>query len=204
MRRTGGGRRDRRWAAGVHHRLAVRMETDGRLSPVPPGLHREGKGNGKSPLAGGIGLTMLTADGEAGAEIYAAGATKDQAGILFRDAVKMRDGSRRTCEAAEAERRRQGREYNLAYLRNGLVLSPDQPGSEKDRIRPAPAHGAVRRGSRAPRPRRHGDAGARVQVPPPAAAVDDHEQRFGSQFGLLGGTRTRGQGGGRQPRRPRR
>jgi phage terminase large subunit-like protein len=53
----------------------------------------QGKGNGKSPLAGGIGLKMLCADGEAGAEIYAAGATKDQAGILFRDAVKMRDKS---------------------------------------------------------------------------------------------------------------
>src|SRR6185295_18820832 len=49
----------------------------------------QGKGNGKSPLAGGIGLSGLTFDSEAGAEIYSAGATKDQAGILFRDAVKM-------------------------------------------------------------------------------------------------------------------
>jgi hypothetical protein len=32
---------------------------------------------------------MLTADGEAGAQIYAAGAKKEQAGILFADAVKM-------------------------------------------------------------------------------------------------------------------
>ena len=48
-----------------------------------------GKGNGKSPLAGGIGLYGLMADGEAGAQIYAAAAKKDQAMILFQDAVKM-------------------------------------------------------------------------------------------------------------------
>jgi hypothetical protein len=53
----------------------------------------EGKGNGKSPLAGGIGLYGMMADNEAGAQIYAAGATKDQAGILFRDAVNMIDKS---------------------------------------------------------------------------------------------------------------
>lgn len=52
-----------------------------------------GKGNGKSPLAGGIGLYCLTADGEARAEVYAAASTKDQAMILFRDAVAMRDQS---------------------------------------------------------------------------------------------------------------
>jgi phage terminase large subunit-like protein len=52
-----------------------------------------GKGNGKSPLAGGIGLYCLTADKEARAEVYAAASTKDQAMILFRDAVAMRDQS---------------------------------------------------------------------------------------------------------------
>lgn len=48
-----------------------------------------GKGNGKSPLAAGVGLYMLTADGEAGAEVYAAAAVKDQARIQYRDAVNM-------------------------------------------------------------------------------------------------------------------
>jgi phage terminase large subunit-like protein len=52
-----------------------------------------GKGNGKSPLAAGIGLYMLTADQEARAEVYAAAAKKDQALILFRDAVVMVDKS---------------------------------------------------------------------------------------------------------------
>lgn len=42
-----------------------------------------------SPLAAGIGLYGLVADGEAGAEVYAAAVTRDQAGILFRDACNM-------------------------------------------------------------------------------------------------------------------
>lgn len=45
-----------------------------------------GKGNGKSPLAAGIGLYGLVADGESGAEVYSAATTREQAGILFRDA----------------------------------------------------------------------------------------------------------------------
>ena len=47
------------------------------------------KGSGKSPLAAGIGLLGLTADGEARAEIYAAATKRDQALVLFRDAVAM-------------------------------------------------------------------------------------------------------------------
>ncbi len=49
----------------------------------------QGKGNGKSPLVGGIGLYGMSADNEPGAQIYSAGATREQAGILFQDAVKM-------------------------------------------------------------------------------------------------------------------
>ena len=48
-----------------------------------------GKGSGKSPLAAGIGMHGLTADGEARAEVYAAATKKDQAMVLFRDAVAM-------------------------------------------------------------------------------------------------------------------
>lgn len=48
-----------------------------------------GKGNGKSPLAGGIGLYGLGSDNEPGAEIYSAGANKEQAKVSFHDAVKM-------------------------------------------------------------------------------------------------------------------
>lgn len=48
-----------------------------------------GKGNGKSPMVGGMGLYGLIADREPGAQIYSCGATYDQANILFQDAVKM-------------------------------------------------------------------------------------------------------------------
>lgn len=83
----------------------------------------EGKGNGKSPLAGAVGLTGMLADGEAGAEIYAAGATKDQAGILFRDAIKM------ARKSPEIDRRVEysgspGKEFNLAYLAKGSFFRP--------------------------------------------------------------------------------
>ena len=53
----------------------------------------EGKGNGKSPWAAGIGLYCLTVDDEAGAEVYAAATTRDQAKIMFRDAENMVDAS---------------------------------------------------------------------------------------------------------------
>ena len=52
-----------------------------------------GKGSGKSPLAAGIGMYGLTADKEPRAEIYAAATKKDQAMVLFRDAVAMVDQS---------------------------------------------------------------------------------------------------------------
>jgi phage terminase large subunit-like protein len=51
------------------------------------------KGNGKSPEAAAIGMYGLLADKESAAEIYAAGKDKDQANILFRDAVAMREQS---------------------------------------------------------------------------------------------------------------
>lgn len=49
----------------------------------------QGKGNGKSPMAAGIGMYMLLADGEKGAEVYAGASQKSQAMVLFRDAVAM-------------------------------------------------------------------------------------------------------------------
>ena len=48
-----------------------------------------GKGNGKSPLAAGIGHYMLAATKKLRAEVYSAATDKDQAAILFRDAVEM-------------------------------------------------------------------------------------------------------------------
>lgn len=82
-----------------------------------------GKGNGKSPLAGGIGLYGLVADGEPGAEIYAAAARKDQAGILFRDAVKMRQQSPALISRVTSSGG-PGREFNLAYLPSASFFRP--------------------------------------------------------------------------------
>jgi phage terminase large subunit-like protein len=76
------------------------------------------KGSGKSPTAAATGLYCLAADGEPRAEVYAAASKKDQAQILFRDAVAMVDQS----PALTARIRKsggKGREFNLAYLRTG-------------------------------------------------------------------------------------
>lgn len=101
----------------------------------------EGKGNGKSPLVGGIGLKCLTADREPGAEIYSAGATKDQAAILFRDAVKM------VRKSPELMRRLkfsggEGREYNIAFLAQGSFFRPVSRETKKTGSGPRP-HAAL-------------------------------------------------------------
>lgn len=90
-----------------------------------------------SPLAGGIGLYGLMADDEAGAEIYSAGATKEQAGILFRDAVKMVDKS----PDLDARLKRSGgpgREYNLAYLARASFFRPVSRETKKTGSGPRP------------------------------------------------------------------
>lgn len=83
----------------------------------------EGKGNGKSPFAGGIGLYGMMADDEAGAEIYAVAAHRDQARILFNDAVAMVDQSpdlaRRITQSGGP-----GKVYNLAWLERGSFFRP--------------------------------------------------------------------------------
>lgn len=98
----------------------------------------QGKGNGKSPMVGAIGLYGLVADGEAGAQIYAAGATKEQASILFRDAVNMADKA----PALNANRIRRsggpGREYNLAHLKSGSFFRPVSRETKKTGSGPRP------------------------------------------------------------------
>lgn len=97
----------------------------------------QGKGNGKSPLAGGIGLYGLTADAEAGAQVYAAAAKKEQAGILFADAVKMVKASpslRKRLEFSGGE----GREYNIAFHRNGSFFRPVSRDTGKTGSGPRP------------------------------------------------------------------
>lgn len=81
------------------------------------------KGSGKSPLAAGIGLYGLVADGEARAEIYAAATKKDQAMILFRDAVAMVDQSPALSKALGKSGTGQS-VWNLSYLKTGSFFRP--------------------------------------------------------------------------------
>jgi phage terminase large subunit-like protein len=97
----------------------------------------QGKGNGKSPLAGGIGLKGLVADGEAGAQIYAAAAKREQAGILFADAVRM------VKQSPALERRLEfsggpGREFNIAHHKSGSFFRPVSRDTGKTGSGPRP------------------------------------------------------------------
>ena len=90
----------------------------------------QGKGNGKSPMVGAIGLYGMVADGENGAQIYSAGATKEQAGILFADAVKMLNQA----PALDKHITRSGgpgREYNLAHLKSQSFFRPVSRATKK-------------------------------------------------------------------------
>jgi phage terminase large subunit-like protein len=102
----------------------------------------QGKGNGKSPLAGGIGLFGLMADNEAGAEIYSAGATKEQAGILFRDAVKMVNKSPKL-DARLDRSGGPGREFNIAYLPKASFFRPVSRETKKTGSGPRPHYALV-------------------------------------------------------------
>jgi len=81
------------------------------------------KGSGKSPLAAGIGIKGLVADKEPRAEIYAAATAKDQAMILFRDAIAFYDQSPELQKRLVTSGGR-GKEWNLAYLEKGSFFRP--------------------------------------------------------------------------------
>jgi phage terminase large subunit-like protein len=97
----------------------------------------QGKGNGKSPLAGGIGLFGMVADGEAGAQIYAAAAKREQAGILFADAVKMVKQSPALLKRTEFSGG-PGREYNIAHHASGSFFRPVSRDTGKTGSGPRP------------------------------------------------------------------
>lgn len=100
-----------------------RVESDGAvLRRFRRAYIEEGKGNGKSPLAAGIGHYCLTSDGEAAAEIYAAAANKDQAFVLFRDAVAMYEQS----PALKSKLTPSGGNpvWNLSYLKKRSFFRP--------------------------------------------------------------------------------
>lgn len=82
-----------------------------------------GKGSGKSPLAAGIGMKGLVGDGEPRAEIYAAATKKDQAMVLFRDAVAMYQLSPLLFANLLPSGTSQNI-WNLAYERHGSFFRP--------------------------------------------------------------------------------
>lgn len=81
------------------------------------------KGSGKSPLSAGIGLYGLVADSEPRAECYAVATKKDQAMILFRDAVAMVDQSPLLSKALSKSGVGQ-MTWNLAYHKSGSFFRP--------------------------------------------------------------------------------
>lgn len=80
--------------------------------------------NGKSTFAAGLGLYLLYADGEDGAEVYSAAADRDQAAIVFDQAKAMVTGSPVLAQYAEVYRRSIVVPETLSSYK---VLSSDAP-----------------------------------------------------------------------------
>lgn len=53
------------------------------------------KGSGKTPMLGGYGLYMMVLDGEVSAEVFCAGAVRNQSMVMFKDVMNMVDRSPR-------------------------------------------------------------------------------------------------------------
>jgi phage terminase large subunit-like protein len=97
----------------------------------------EGKGNGKSPWAAGIGMYCLVADKEPRAEVYAAAADKDQAMVLFRDAVAMREQSPLLFERLKPSGGNPV--WNLADFKTGSFFRPISSEKKKTGSGPRPS-----------------------------------------------------------------
>lgn len=93
------------------------------------------KGSGKSPLAAGIGLKGLVADDEPRAEVYAAATYRDQAMVLFRDAIAFYDQSPELQKRLVASGTGSMR-WNLSYHKNNSffrVISSEKKGQSGPR-----------------------------------------------------------------------
>lgn len=77
-----------------------------------------GKGNGKTPMAAGVGLFGLLMDGERAAEIYSAATTREQAGICFRDARNI------VLASPSLRKKLKEGEHNLAHLKSSSFFRP--------------------------------------------------------------------------------
>lgn len=91
--------------------------------------------NGKSTLAAGVGLYLLVADGEGGAEVYSAATKKDQALITHSEATRM-------VKASPALRRRLTVFKNNIHIRD--TASKFEPlGRDTDSMDGLNVHGAI-------------------------------------------------------------
>lgn len=95
----------------------------------------EGKGNGKTPLAAGIGLKLTMADGKRGAEVYTAGVTRDQAQYILNDVIAMAEGS------PDVKRQLEILAHNIAYLPGASYMRP--LSSEARSLDQKRVHGAL-------------------------------------------------------------
>lgn len=96
-----------------------------------------GKGQGKSPLAGGIGLFGMTADSEPAAQIYAAAAKKEQAQILYQDAVKAARRSKALAPTITFSGGI-GKEFNMLHQKSMSFFRPISKESGKSGSGPRP------------------------------------------------------------------
>ncbi|MGY2133643.1 terminase large subunit [Hymenobacter sp. HD11105] len=78
--------------------------------------------NGKSTFSSGVGLQLLVADGEAGAEIYTAATKKEQARIVFGDAQNM---ARKSTALARSIKVQQHSIFAPATLSKMVPMSAD-------------------------------------------------------------------------------
>lgn len=95
------------------------------------------KGSGKSPLCAGTGIKGLVADNEARAEIYAAATLKDQAMVLFRDAIAFYDQSTELQKRLVASGVGDNR-WNLSYPKTNSFFRVIASDNKKGKSGPRP------------------------------------------------------------------
>lgn len=94
-----------------------------------------GKGSGKTPFGAGLMIYMLVADGERGAQVYAAATSRDQAKLAFTDAERMVEASPALAEVIDQKAN------NLAVLDTGSFFRPIS--AEKRGLDGKRVHGAL-------------------------------------------------------------
>ena len=77
------------WQKAFIEALFGFVDEQTRLRRYKKGLLFVGRKNGKSVLDSGLGLYMLTKDGEGGAEVYSVATMKEQAKIVWEESKKM-------------------------------------------------------------------------------------------------------------------